>query len=139
MAWKQKAKELYKRYGAPAKFAAKLVLGTVVPGSSEVVELIEKALDCAHETTKDNLDARARTAQRPRPWAVFRRMPGGSTTCTATCGNGARIGSAPLRHSMLSIPRATAPARIVCCVEAPGLTVQGAAVLRIVSGARRAT
>ncbi len=57
MAWKLKAKELYKRYGAPAKFAAKLVLGTVVPGSSEVVELIEKALDCAHETTKDNLDA----------------------------------------------------------------------------------
>src|ERR1700722_18154226 len=64
MAWYQKAQELYKRYGAPAKFAAKLVLGTVVPGSSEVVELIEKALDCAHETTKDNLDASPGDLQR---------------------------------------------------------------------------
>jgi formylglycine-generating enzyme required for sulfatase activity len=57
MAWLHKAKDLYKRFGAPAKFAAKLVLGTVVPGSPAVIELVEKALDCAAETVKDNLDA----------------------------------------------------------------------------------
>jgi hypothetical protein len=57
MAWYHKAHELYKRCGAPAKFAAKLILGTVVPGSGEVIELIDKALDCAHETVRDNLDA----------------------------------------------------------------------------------
>jgi hypothetical protein len=57
MAWLQKAKELYKRFGAPAKFAAKIVLGATVPGSPVVIELIEKALDCAHEATKDNFDA----------------------------------------------------------------------------------
>jgi formylglycine-generating enzyme required for sulfatase activity len=57
MAWQLKAQELIKRYGASAKFAAKLVLSATVPGSPAVVELVEKALDCAHETTRDNLEA----------------------------------------------------------------------------------
>jgi TPR repeat protein len=57
MAWYDKAQQLLKRYGAPAKFAAKLILGATVPGSPAVIELIQQALDCAHETTKDNLDA----------------------------------------------------------------------------------
>src|SRR5262249_10268313 len=57
MAWYQKAQDLLKRYGAPAKFAAKLVLGATIPGSPAVIELIEQALDCARETAKDNLEA----------------------------------------------------------------------------------
>ncbi len=57
MSWKDKAVALVKRFGAPAKFAAKLVLGAVLPGGGAVVELVEKVLDCAHDTIKDNLEA----------------------------------------------------------------------------------
>jgi hypothetical protein len=52
MSWYPKAQQLVKRLGAPAKFAAKLVLGTVVPGSSVVIDLIEKALDYVHNLTR---------------------------------------------------------------------------------------
>ena len=45
--------DLVKRWGAPAKFAAKLLLGAVLPGSPEVVALLGHVLDCAHETVKD--------------------------------------------------------------------------------------
>ena len=56
MSWKDKAVALYRRFGTPAKFAARLVLGAVVPGGSAVVDLIGQALDCVHETAKDNLE-----------------------------------------------------------------------------------
>ncbi len=55
MSWKDKAIELCKRYGAPAKFAAKMILGSVLPGSPVVVELVSEILDCVHETAKDQL------------------------------------------------------------------------------------
>src|SRR5438309_1689319 len=44
MAWLQKAKELYKRFGAPAKFAANVVLGATIPGSPAVLEMLDVAL-----------------------------------------------------------------------------------------------
>ena len=57
MSWKDKAVALVKRFGEPAKFAAKMILGAVIPGGGAVVELVEKVLDCADDTLKDNLDA----------------------------------------------------------------------------------
>src|SRR5262245_5049709 len=45
-----------KRFGAPAKFAAKQILNAVLPGSPAVVELVGQALDCAHETAKDQFE-----------------------------------------------------------------------------------
>ena len=56
MSWKEKVVGLYRRFGAPAKFAAKLVLGSVVPGGSAVVELVGAALDCVHETVRDQIE-----------------------------------------------------------------------------------
>ncbi len=56
MSWKDKALTLVKRFGTPVKFAAKLVVGALVPGGSAVVTLVEAALDCVHETAKDNLE-----------------------------------------------------------------------------------
>jgi formylglycine-generating enzyme required for sulfatase activity len=56
MSWKNKAVALYRRFGAPVKFAAKLVLGAFVPGGSAVVELVGQLLECVHETAKDNLE-----------------------------------------------------------------------------------
>jgi formylglycine-generating enzyme required for sulfatase activity len=55
MSWKEKVVALHRRFGAPAKFAAKLVLGAVVPGGSAVVELVGAALDCVHETVRDQI------------------------------------------------------------------------------------
>ena len=56
MSWQDKALGLCKRFGAPAKFAAKLTLGALLPGSPAVVELVCGVLDCVHETTKDHLE-----------------------------------------------------------------------------------
>jgi hypothetical protein len=61
-----KALDLIKRFGAPAKFAAKIVLSAVVPGSPAVIELVEKVLDSAHETVKDNLSTLADPADLQR-------------------------------------------------------------------------
>ncbi len=61
-----KALELVKRYGAPVKFAAKMILGTVVPGSPYIVELVEKVFDCAQGAARDNLDGRASAADLER-------------------------------------------------------------------------
>ena len=55
MNWKKKVGELYHRFGAPAKFAAKLVLGSVVPGGSAIVDLVGLALDCVDETARDQI------------------------------------------------------------------------------------
>ncbi len=56
MSWKEKAVALYKRFGPPAKFAAKLVVGAVVPGGSAVIDLIGQALDCVDDTAKGMID-----------------------------------------------------------------------------------
>ncbi|HWG43760.1 MAG TPA: hypothetical protein VN688_13310 [Gemmataceae bacterium] len=56
MSLKGKALGLCKRLGAPAKFAAKLALGAMLPGSPAVVELVCGVLDCVHETAKDTLE-----------------------------------------------------------------------------------
>ncbi len=56
MSWKEKIVSLYKRFGAPVKFAAKLVLGSVVPGGSAVVDLVGLALDCVHETVRGQIE-----------------------------------------------------------------------------------
>jgi tRNA A-37 threonylcarbamoyl transferase component Bud32 len=56
MSWKEKVVGLYKRFGSPVKFAAKLVLGSVVPGGSAVVDLVGLALDCVHETVRDQIE-----------------------------------------------------------------------------------
>jgi molecular chaperone DnaK len=67
MSWKDRAIELYKRFGAPAKFAAKMILGAALPGGSAVVDLVGEVLDCVHETAKDNLTVeRASTADLQR-------------------------------------------------------------------------
>jgi formylglycine-generating enzyme required for sulfatase activity len=53
---KEKATRLFACYGAPIKFAAKTILGAVLPGSPAVVELVSKVIDCARETSKDLID-----------------------------------------------------------------------------------
>jgi formylglycine-generating enzyme required for sulfatase activity len=55
MSWKDKAIKLYKRFRAPTKFAAKMILGAVVPGGPAVVQFVGEVIDCVYETTKDNL------------------------------------------------------------------------------------
>ena len=55
MGFKDIALQLHKRFGAPAKLAAKMILGAVLPGASAVVDLVGEALDYARETAKDNL------------------------------------------------------------------------------------
>lgn len=50
----QKALGLVKRFGAPVRFAAGIVLNAALPGSPAVVQLVEKVLECVHETAKDN-------------------------------------------------------------------------------------
>jgi hypothetical protein len=49
--------DFVKRYGAPGKFAAKVVVGAV-PGGGALAELLEKVLDCAHETAEDGWEIR---------------------------------------------------------------------------------
>src|SRR5262245_8979199 len=48
-----KAASLYRRFGTPIKFAAKVVLGAVLPGSPAVVELVCAALEWAHDGAKE--------------------------------------------------------------------------------------
>lgn len=50
----QKALGLVKRFGAPIRFAAGIVLNAALPESPAVVQLVEKVLECVHETAKDN-------------------------------------------------------------------------------------
>ncbi len=49
-----KALGIIKRFGGPAKFAARVILHTALPGSGAVVNLVDKVLDCVHETARDN-------------------------------------------------------------------------------------
>jgi formylglycine-generating enzyme required for sulfatase activity/tetratricopeptide (TPR) repeat protein len=62
MSWKGKVVALYKQFGAPVKFAAKMILGAVLPGGSAVAELVSQALECAHETAKDHFELDERKA-----------------------------------------------------------------------------
>lgn len=71
-----KAKQLVKRYGAPVKFAAKMILENVVPGGPAVVGLVEKVLDCAHEAAKDNLDLLAGNADLKRIEGILDQLQG---------------------------------------------------------------
>jgi formylglycine-generating enzyme required for sulfatase activity len=49
--WKAKVAGFVKQIGPGCKFAAKLALGTMIPvGGPAVIELIERALDCASDT-----------------------------------------------------------------------------------------
>jgi type II secretory pathway component PulF len=59
MALREKIRAFVQRCGAPAKYVAKAVVGFAVPGSGPVLDLIDRLIDCAHETAKDNLDALA--------------------------------------------------------------------------------
>src|SRR2546423_1744311 len=45
MSWNDKALSLVRRCGPAAKFAAKVVLGAVLPGSPAIVELVGDALE----------------------------------------------------------------------------------------------
>jgi serine/threonine protein kinase len=56
MSVKGKVLNLCMRFGAPAKFATKLILGATLPGAPAIVELVGQVLDCVHETAKDNLE-----------------------------------------------------------------------------------
>ncbi len=76
MTFLQKLRTFIARCGAPAKFVAKQIVGVAVPGSAAVLELIEKAIDCAHETAKDNLDAIAPREDLGRLEAMFDAMLG---------------------------------------------------------------
>jgi hypothetical protein len=49
MSVKGKVLGLWKRFGAPTRFATKMILSATLPGSPAIVEL-----DCVHETAKDN-------------------------------------------------------------------------------------
>lgn len=56
MALKEKVITLFKRYGAPVKFATNLILNAVLPGSPAVIDLVNKVLDCCTQTAKDQPD-----------------------------------------------------------------------------------
>ncbi len=56
MSCQEKVRTFVKRCGAPAKFVAKSLVGVAVPGSAPVMELLDKLIDCAHETVRDNLE-----------------------------------------------------------------------------------
>ncbi len=53
MAWQSKVLELCKKYGGAAKFAAKTILGAVIPGSPAVIDLVEQAFDAAQKSAQD--------------------------------------------------------------------------------------
>ena len=55
MSWKENAVALVKHFGAPAKFAAKLIVGSL-PYGSVAVDLVGQLLDCVHETVKDQIE-----------------------------------------------------------------------------------
>jgi hypothetical protein len=62
--------------GTPAKFVAKTIIGYAVPGSSSVIELIEKCIDCAHGTAKDSLDDLVKREDQERVEAILGLMLG---------------------------------------------------------------
>jgi formylglycine-generating enzyme required for sulfatase activity len=70
----EKVRTFVKRCGSPAKFVAKSIIGVAVPGSAPVMELIDKLIDCAHDTAKDNLDDFASREDLVRVEKMFDRM-----------------------------------------------------------------
>lgn len=56
MSLTQKLLTFVARCGTPAKFVAKTVLGYAIPGSTVLIDLVEKLLDSAQQTAKDNLE-----------------------------------------------------------------------------------
>ncbi len=72
----EKVRTFVKRCGAPAKFVAKSIVGIAVPGSAPVMELIDKLIDCAHDTVKDNLEELASREDLARVEKMFDRMLG---------------------------------------------------------------
>ena len=72
----EKVRTFVKRCGTPAKFVAKSIIGATVPGSREVMELIDKLIDCAHETAKDNLEDHASKEDLQRIEKMFDLMLG---------------------------------------------------------------
>jgi TPR repeat protein len=59
MAWTDRAISICRKLGPAAKFAAKTVLGAVIPGSPAVVELVCDALEVVSDTARDCDMARA--------------------------------------------------------------------------------
>jgi formylglycine-generating enzyme required for sulfatase activity len=55
MSFLQKLQVFTARCGTPAKFVAKTVIGYAVPGSAPLLDLIEKLIDCAQQTARDNI------------------------------------------------------------------------------------
>jgi formylglycine-generating enzyme required for sulfatase activity/predicted Ser/Thr protein kinase len=58
MSWKDGALSVVRRLGPTAKFAAKLALGVLLPGSPAVIDLVEDALDCVQQTAKEEYEIR---------------------------------------------------------------------------------
>jgi hypothetical protein len=54
MSWQSRVLGLVKNYGAPAKFAASVILNAVIPGSPAVIALIEQAFNTAEKTAQDD-------------------------------------------------------------------------------------
>jgi hypothetical protein len=52
----EKVRSFVKRCGTPAKFVARSILGAVVAGCREVLELIDKLIDRAHETAQGHFE-----------------------------------------------------------------------------------
>ncbi len=76
MSFLPKLRTFVTRCGAPAKFVAKTVIGVAVPGSGPVMDLIDKLIDCAIDTAKDNLEALASAEDLERMEKMFDIMLG---------------------------------------------------------------
>ncbi len=53
MAWNDRALSICRKLGPAAKFAAKTVLGAVIPGSPAVIELVCDAFECVADSARD--------------------------------------------------------------------------------------
>ena len=56
MSFREKLQTFVARCGTPAKFVAKTVVGYAVPGSGPLLDIVEKLIDCAQQTAKDNIE-----------------------------------------------------------------------------------
>jgi hypothetical protein len=71
MALVEKAVDLLTRFGKPLRFGAKMLLGSLLPGSSSVVELVDQVLEDAEEVAEGR---RSQVAAPPATAEDLRRV-----------------------------------------------------------------
>ncbi len=56
MSLKSKLVGIVSRNGTPVRFAVRLLLQNVIPGGAAVADLVDKLLECVHQTAKDHFE-----------------------------------------------------------------------------------